>query len=163
MRKFEKISEEQFKKDFADFNTKYSEIILPVRKTMYSAGYDFYLPFDIMLESNQIIEIPTGIKVQMNEDEFLGIYVRGSIGFKYNIRMCNQVGIIDADYYNNKDNEGHIFIKLQNENENKVSLKKGDRIVQGIFQKYYLVDDDEVEEKRKGGFGSTNKGDESNE
>lgn len=160
MRKFEKISEEQFKKDFADFDTKYSEIILPVRKTMYSAGYDFYLPFDIMLESNQIIRIPTGIKVQMNEDEFLGIYVRGSIGFKYNIRMCNQVGIVDADYYNNNDNEGHIFIKLQNESEKNVSLKKGDRIVQGIFQKYYIVDDDDAEEKRKGGFGSTNKGDE---
>lgn len=160
MRKFEKISEEQFKKDFADFDTKYSEIILPVRKTMYSAGYDFYLPFDIMLESNQIIRIPTGIKVQMNEDEFLGIYVRGSIGFKYNIRMCNQVGIVDADYYNNNDNEGHIFIKLQNESEKNVSLKKGDRIVQGIFQKYYIVDDDDAEEKRKGGFGSTNRGDE---
>ena len=160
MRKFEKISEEQFKKDFADFDTKYSEIILPVRKTMYSAGYDFYLPFDIMLESNQIIRIPTGIKVQMNEDEFFGIYVRGSIGFKYNIRMCNQVGIVDADYYNNNDNEGHIFIKLQNESEKNVSLKKGDRIVQGIFQKYYIVDDDDAEEKRKGGFGSTNKGDE---
>ena len=160
MRKFEKISEEQFKKDFADFDTKYSEIILPVRKTMYSAGYDFYLPFDIMLESNQIIRIPTGIKVQMNEDEFLGIYVRGSIGFKYNIRMCNQVGIVDADYYNNNDNEGHIFIKLQNESEKNVSLKKGDRIVQGIFQNYYIVDDDDAEEKRKGGFGSTNKGDE---
>ena len=41
--------------------------------------------------------------------EFLGIYIRSSLGFKYNIRMCNQVGIIDADYYNNKDNEGHIF------------------------------------------------------
>ena len=160
MRKFEKISAEQFKKDFADFDTKYSEIILPVRKTMYSAGYDFYLPFDIMLESNQITRIPTGIKVQMNEDEFLGIYVRGSIGFKYNIRMCNQVGIVDADYYNNNDNEGHIFIKLQNESEKNVSLKKGDRIVQGIFQKYYIVDDDDAEEKRKGGFGSTNKGDE---
>ena len=160
MRKFEKISEEQFKKDFADFDTKYSEIILPVRKTIYSAGYDFYLPFDIMLESNQIIRIPTGIKVQMNEDEFFGIYVRGSIGFKYNIRMCNQVGIVDADYYNNNDNEGHIFIKLQNESEKNVFLKKGDRIVQGIFQKYYIVDDDDAEEKRKGGFGSTNRGDE---
>lgn len=164
MRKFEKISEEQFKKDFADFDTKYDEIKLPVRKTMYSAGYDFYLPFDIKLEQNQTIKIPTGIKVQMNKDEFLGIYIRGSIGFKYNVRMCNQVGIIDADYYNNNENEGHMFIRIQNEGENKISFKKGDRIAQGIFQKYYIVDDDDdVEETKQGGFGSTNKGDEINE
>ena len=63
-------------------------------------------------------------------------------------------------YYNNEKNEGHIFIKVQNEGENKISFKKGDRIAQGIFQKYYIVDNDEVEETRQGGVGSTNKGDE---
>ncbi len=51
----------------------------------------------------------------MNEDEVLFLIVRSSMGFKYNVRLCNQVGIIDKDYYNNIDNEGHIFIKIQNE------------------------------------------------
>lgn len=163
MRKFEKISEEQFRKDFADFDTKYDEIKLPVRKTIYSAGYDIYVPFDSCINPNDTLIIPTGIKVIMNNDEFFGIYMRSGLGTKYNLRMCNQVGIIDADYYNNEENEGHIFIKVQNEGENKISFKKGDRIAQGIFQKYYIVDNDEVEETRHGGFGSTNKGDEINE
>ena len=163
MRRFEKISEDQFRKDFTNFDTKYNEVKIPIRQTKYSAGYDFYIPFNVELIPGQTIKIPTGIKVQMNKDEFLGIYVRGSIGFKYNVRMCNQVGIIDEDYYNNRDNEGHIFIRLQNEGDDVVSFKKGDRIAQGIFQKYYIVDDDNVMEKRKGGFGSTNEGDEINE
>lgn len=163
MRKFEKISEEQFKNDFTDFDTEYNEIKLPARKTMYSAGYDIHIPFEACINPNETLIIPTGIKVIMNNDEFFGIYMRSGLGTKYNLRMCNQVGIIDADYYNNEKNEGHIFVKVQNEGKNKISFKKGDRIAQGIFQKYYLVDNDEVEERRKGGFGSTNKGDESNE
>jgi len=164
MRKFEIISKKQFDIDFKDSDTIYEELMLPKRNTKYAAGYDFYLPFDIELKPNEIIKIPTGIKVIMNEDEFLGIYVRSSLGFKYNMRMCNQVGIIDYDYYNNIDNEGHMFVRLKNEGDTTVVLKKNDRYVQGIFQKYYIVDaEEEIIDKRVGGLGSTNKGDEKNE
>ena len=111
MRKFEIISKKQFDIDFKDYDTRYDELILPKRNTKFAAGYDFYLPFDIELKPNEIIKIPTGIKVCMNEDEFLGIYVRSSLGFKYNLRLCNQVGIVDYDYYNNNsyryDSSGH--------------------------------------------------------
>ena len=163
MRKFELISKKQFDIDFKDLDVNYEDIILPKRNTKYAAGYDFYLPFDICVKPGECIKIPTGIKVCMNEDEFLGIYVRSSLGFKYNMRMCNQVGIIDHDYYNNTDNEGHMFVKLKNDGENIVVLKKNDRYVQGIFQKYYIVDNEEkIENKRVGGLGSTNKGDEKN-
>lgn len=156
MRKFEKISEKQFRDDFVNFNVEYNDIKLPVRKTKNSAGYDFYIPFDTIINPNETILIPTGIKVIMNENEFLGIYVRSGLGTKYNLRMCNQVGIIDADYYNNIENEGHIFIKMQNEGNETVYLKKSDRIAQGIFQKYYITDFDQVDEIREGGLGSTN-------
>ena len=163
MRKFEIISKSRFDIDFNGYNVNYEEIILPKRSTKFAAGYDFYLPFNIELKPNEIIKIPTGIKVLMNEDEFFGIYVRSSLGFKYNMRMCNQVGIIDYDYYNNIDNEGHIFVKLKNEGESTVYLNKNDRYVQGIFQKYYTVDEEEIiNNKRVGGIGSTNKGDDKN-
>ena len=163
MRKFEVVSKRQFDIDFKDLEVNYEDISLPKRNTKYAAGYDFYLPFDISVKPGECIKIPTGIKVCMNEDEFLGIYVRSSLGFKYNMRMCNQVGIIDYDYYNNIDNEGHMFVKLKNEGENTVTLKKNDRYVQGIFQKYFIVDNEEkIENKRVGGLGSTNKGDEKN-
>jgi len=163
MRKFELISKEQFDADFKDTNVLYEELMLPKRNTKYAAGYDFYLPYDIEVKPGEIIKIATGVKVMMNEDEFLGLYVRSSLGFKYNMRLCNQVGIIDFDYYNNIDNEGHMFVRLQNHGDKTVCLKKNDRYVQGIFQKYYTVDDEEIiENERIGGFGSTNKGDDNN-
>ena len=77
--------------------------------------------------------------------------------------MCNQVGIIDADYYNNKDNEGHIFVCLQNESDKEVVIKKGDRFVQGIFKPYLITDDDDATETRKRTNRSTNEGEDNNE
>lgn len=160
MRKFEVISINQFNKDFKNIDTKYEDIIIPKRSTKFSAGYDFYMPYDLTVKKNEVVLIPTGIKVMLNSDEFLGIYIRSSLGFKYNLRMCNQVGIIDSDYYNNPSNEGHIFVKLKNEGDNDIILKKYDRYVQGIIQKYYIVDNEkEVEDIRSGGIGSSGRRD----
>lgn len=156
MRKFEVISNEQFNKDFENIDVKYSDIIVPKRSTKYSAGYDFYMPYEVVIKKDEIVCIPTGIKVKLNDNDFLGIYVRSSLGFKYNIRMCNQVGIIDSDYYNNINNEGHIFVKLKNEGDSDVTLRKNERYVQGIIQKYYIEDDEEeIKNIRVGGIGSS--------
>ena len=156
MRKFEKISEKEFEKVLKD-KCSYEDINLPVRSTKHSAGYDFISPFSFELNPGETIKVPSGVKVCMNEDEFLAILVRSSMGFKYNIRLCNQVGIIDSDYYNNEDNEGHMFIALKNEGEKVYKVEKGDKYAQGIFQKFLLTDDDEATGDRAGGLGSTNK------
>ena len=156
-RLFEKISYEQFKKDIKDDINLYNDFKLPSRKTKYSAGYDFFSLEDFELEPNEIKKIPTGVKTKCPMDEFLMIVVRSSIGFKYNVRMCNQVGIIDSDYYNNIDNEGHIWIALQNHGNKTFNIKKGEGICQGIFVKYYTTND-EVNIERVGGLGSTNEG-----
>lgn len=161
MRKFEKISKSEFLKDVPDAN--YDDIILPKRSTLNSAGYDFYSVISFTLSLGERRVIPTGIKVSMNSNEFLSIYIRSSLGFKWNIRMCNQVGIIDADYYNNSENEGHIFVCLMNEGDKVLEIKKGDRIVQGIFMPFLITDDDKTTDIRMGGIGSTNKGDDNNE
>ena len=161
MRKFEKVSREVFERDVVDGN--YDELILPKRSTKYSAGYDFYSPIDVTLMPGERKVIPTGIKVCMEENEFLAIYVRSSLGFKWDVRMCNQVGIIDADYYGNVENEGHIFVCLKNEGNKEVNINKGDRFVQGIFTPYLITDDDCATGNREGGIGSTNKGDDNNE
>lgn len=161
---FELISKEQFNKDFKSFNCSYDDLKLPIRATNNSAGYDFYLPFDLNLLPNEEIKIPTGVKVNMYDDEMLCIYVRSGIGFKYNIRLCNQVGIIDSDYYNNKDNEGNIWLSIQNHDISVHKFKKGDRIVQGVFQKYFICENDYNNKcLRKGGLGSTNKEELNNE
>ena len=114
---FEKISYNSFKKEFGENTALYDSYKLPERRTISSAGYDFVSLIDKTILPGEITIIPTGVKVKMNSDEVLMIVVRSSLGFKYNIRLCNQVGIIDADYYNNPDNEGHIFISIQNEGD----------------------------------------------
>ncbi len=158
-RGFQKISEKQFLKDFHQVQkckTLYSQVKLPIRKTKNAAGYDFFSVTDNYINSKSSVIIPTGIKAYMEEDELLSIYIRSSLGFKSNVRLMNQVGIIDADYYNNKDNEGHIFIALENHGSKDVLIKKGEAFAQGVFSKYLISENDSATDIREGGVGSTN-------
>lgn len=161
-RGFEKISFEQYFKDHprtsirSEVAEEYLDIKLPQRATSKSAGYDFYSPFSFELNPGETIKIPTGIKVYMQNDEVLKIYIRSSLGFKYDVTLSNNVGIIDADYANAL-NEGHIWIKLINHGDKTLSINKGEAIAQGIFEKYLKVDNDTpVKDERVGGIGSTN-------
>ena len=142
MRDFEKISFEQFCKDVCNDKKMYDNYKLPMRDSKSTAGYDIYLLEDLELKPNDIVKLPTGIKSYFNNDEVLLMVLRSSMGFKYNIRLVNQVGVIDADYYNNENNEGHIFIKIQNEGKETVSFKAGEAIAQGIFLKYLTTKSD---------------------
>ena len=155
MRFFEKISYEQFKRDIKEDMELYNNYLIPKRATTGSAGYDFYMIDDFVLKPNEIITIPTGIKAKMNIDEVLYIVVRSSTGFKYNVRMVNQIGVIDSDYYNNENNEGHIFFKIQNQGDKEFRVLKNQPVVQGIFSKFLMVEDDDILEIRKGGIGSS--------
>ena len=165
--KFLKISKEQFiidfKKNFNNYDKSqieniYESIKLPKRATIGSAGYDFYTPVSFTLKPQETINIPTGIRVKINEGWFLAIFPRSGLGFKYRLQLNNTVGIIDSDYFNS-DNEGHIFIKITNDsNENKtVELNSGHGFAQGIFMPFGLVEDDDTTDHRNGGFGSTTK------
>jgi dUTP pyrophosphatase len=159
-RGFEKISFEQYVKDVGgerhELAEEYLDIKLPRRATAKSAGYDIYSPFSFELNPGETIKIPTGIKAYMQDDEVLKIYIRSSLGFKYDVTLSNNVGIIDADYANAL-NEGHIWIKLINHGDKTLSINKGEAIAQGIFEKYLKVDNDTpVKDERVGGIGSTN-------
>lgn len=142
MRKFEKISFEQFKKDISDDIDLYNEYCLPKRETKYAAAYDFASLYDYTLMPGEIRKVPTGVKVMMEKDDVFLLLDRSSMGFKFNVRMCNQVGVIDTDYYNNKDNEGHMWICIQNEGDKPYTVKKGEGMIQGMFIKYLTVDDE---------------------
>lgn len=158
MRKFEKISFSQFTKDIYDDKKIYDEYVLPRRATRFSAGYDFISFKDFVIHPGEVVKIPTGVKVIMNSDEMFCLFVRSSMGFKYNVRLTNQVGVIDCDYYNNIDNEGHIWVSLQNHGDIDYVVKKGMAFCQGIFMKYYITDDDDCNmAERVSGLGSTTK------
>ena len=158
MRKFERISFEQFKSDVSDDKKLYESIVLPKRSTSKSAGYDIRSITSGTIKPGESMVFKTGLKVSMNDDEVFFIFDRSSLWYKHDVSLSNSVGVIDADYYNNEDNEGHFSIKLINHGEKDFEVKVGDRIAQGVFMKYLCVDDEEkIDKKRKGGFGSTGK------
>lgn len=165
--KFEKVTYEQFRADWTDtfgdtsearLREIYEGIVLPERATAGSAGYDFHMPVSIILAAGKTIKIPTGVRCRMNEGWFLMCVPRSGLGFKYRLQMDNTVGIIDADYYNAK-NEGHIFCKITNDSrENKsLELGSGQGFVQAILLPFGITEDDSASAGREGGFGSTDR------
>lgn len=138
-----------------------SGINLPVRKTKYSAGYDIEAAENCTIPAFEAGQAPTliktGLKAYMPGDEYLMLCNRSSNPKKKGLVLANSVGIIDSDYYENPDNDGHIMFAFYNVKSEPVEIKKGDCIGQGIFLKFYTVDDDAAEGERMGGFGSTNK------
>lgn len=142
MKKFERI--------------KGSTADLPQRATEKSAGYDIKAYGATVINPMECKNIPTGLKVKLNKDEYLQLVARSSLYKKYNCIIPGGFGVIDADYYNNTDNEGHFMIPLLNLSNVPVAIPFGERIAQGIFVKYLKTDDDvPVLQIRKGGFGST--------
>lgn len=174
MARFEVVSR------FADKN-----ISLPVRKTAQSAGYDFqvaediiiqpylyhidrmkdampYIPYELSQMSKWTKElnakprlVTTGIKCKLEPGTYLELSMRSSTPLKHWLILANSVGIIDADYYNNPDNEGEIFFQVINLSPFPIRLRKGDTIGQGIIKQYLITEDDKSVGMRKGGFGST--------
>src|SRR5574344_1069976 len=121
-------------------------INLPIRQTKYSAGYDIEAAEDVTIPSFKKGMAPTliktGIKAYMQDDEVLMLYNRSSNPKKKGLILANSVGVIDKDYYGNPDNDGAIMFAFYNNRSEDVEIKKGDCIGQGIFQKYFIVDDD---------------------
>ena len=137
------------------------KINLPERKTRYSAGYDIEAAEDTIVPAFKPGQKPTlvktGLKAYCEPDEFYMLCNRSSNPGKRGLVMANSVGIIDSDYYENEDNDGHFMFAYYNFFDHDVEIKKGDAIGQAIFMKYLTVDNDNAEGTRKGGFGSTNK------
>ena len=129
--------------------------ILPERKTKHSAGYDLAVAEGGVIPPHATKIFNTGIKVRMEDDEVLLIFVRSSIGIKRGITLSNGTAVIDADFFNNEDNEGHIILALHNNTDESIIINDREHVAQGVFINYLCTDDTVVKE-RKGGIGSTN-------
>lgn len=155
--KFEKVKYSQWVLDTdKELHGCYDSIQCPVRKTAGSAGYDFLAPHDIVIKPHETVKLATGIKCQIDEGFVLELYPRSSLGFKYRLTLDNTVGIIDADYYNNENNEGHIQCKMTNNSDKEIFIKAGEGYMQGLFKEFFITKDDHATAKRTGGIGSTN-------
>ncbi len=152
----EKIRGFEIAKGFEDKN-----INLPRRKTKYSAGYDVEAAEDTVIPSfkkgMKPTLVKTGLKAYMKENEYLMLANRSSNPGKKGLILSNSVGIIDKDYYNNPDNDGHFMFAFYNVKDEDIEIKKGECIGQAIFMPFLIVDNDDAQGNRMGGFGSTSK------
>jgi len=172
MQKFQKISKRQWLKDKYGFPTKegdgqferfwtpgieeeYQLLKLPLRSTERSGGYDIFSTQDFELLPNEEILMPLGFKIYLNDFRIFLVLPRSGSGFRFYARLANTIGVIDGDYADNEDNEGHCWIKLRNEGTKTWEVKSGRAIAQGIIFRFDTTDDDDARGKRKGGFGST--------
>lgn len=130
-----------------------SDVRLPTRGTKKSAGYDFYLPHDVVLPPHETTLVKSGVTAYMEDDEFLQMSLRSGLSLKYAMIFTNGIGVIDADYAGKE-----IGFIIHNLEDHELRFEKGTRIAQGIFQKYETTDDDcPLSEERTGGYGSTGK------
>lgn len=136
-------------------------INLPIRKTELSAGYDTEAAEDTIIPpfkpGIKPTLVKTGIKAYCKENEWIMVANRSSNPGKKHLILANGIGIVDADYYNNEDNDGHIMFAYFNMSDEEITIKKGDVIGQLVFMNYLTADNDQATGKRKGGFGSTSK------
>lgn len=161
----------------------FGEVNLPKRATKAAAGYDFEaiedvvvpsiwkqgiatalkaafkkeeaLLDDALLKEVKPVLVPTGVKAYMGDEEFLQLCNRSSNPLKRFLLLGNGVGVIDSDYYNNDNNEGHIMFQFLNFGLKDVTIKKGERVGQGIFLPFLKADGDTSDTERTGGFGSS--------
>lgn len=153
---FEKVSESEWNKLGGKYGD-YEDIIIPRRSTTYSAGYDFFSTCDIDVKAGETYVIPSGIKVKFDYvSQYLAIFPRSSLGFKYGMKLSNTIPVIDNDYYGNENNEGHILISFSSDKDFKI--KKGDKFCQGVVMLFEVLGGEIPPTKtRTGGIGSTGK------
>ena len=139
----------------------YFALIDKIRETVPTYGVNSYSLDEMSFITKSLKAKPTlistGMKCHLDDDKYLELAIRSSSPLKYWLICANSVGIIDADYYNNPDNEGEIFLQVINLSPLPLQIKKGEKIGQGIIKRYDTVEDDNATATRTGGFGSTTK------
>lgn len=149
MRRIERVRD-----DAIQYGVK--DVIIPKRSTKFSAGYDICSPIDVVLKAGEIKTIWTNIKAECNSNECILLFIRSSMGRK-GVTLANSVGLIDADYYSNANNDGNIGVALKNNTNADFAISKNDKIAQLVFMPYLVIDDEEeITNIRNGGYGSTN-------
>ncbi len=147
-RRFEVIKKEKRKYEGV-------EITLPRRATKTSAGYDFYAPADFTIKAKGSEIIWSDVKVKCGGDEYLLVATTSGMGRK-GLIIASGIGVIDSDYYGNPNNDGNVGFSILNYSDEDYTIKKGEKLGQGIFTKYYTIDEESGDiGVRVGGFGST--------
>lgn len=143
---------------FEKVNKITEDIKLPERSTLNSAGYDFFAIEDVTLPAKKLTRVMTGVKCELMPNQVLILANRSSNPSKKGLILANGIGVIDADYYGNPDNDGEMGFEFYNILDEDVAIKKGEKLGQGIIMKFDKTEDDYISnpyKTRVGGFGST--------
>lgn len=140
---------------FAPVTAYEGRVAIPQRKTARSAGYDLAAADAVQIPPGQVRLVPTGLKAYMGESEVLVLSIRSSLAAKRSLALANGIGVIDSDYADNPENEGHILVAVHNFGPVPAEIAAGERVAQGIFLPYLITADDRAGGDRLGGFGST--------
>lgn len=128
---------------------------LPAYQTAGAAAFDLAASTDMTIEPGQVTLVPTGLVVEVPRDHYLAIFARSSTPIKKGLIVANGVGIVDSDYCGPED---EIKIEVWNFRSEPVTVRRGDRLAQGMILPVARVEWDEgdgSEKKTRGGFGST--------
>ncbi len=131
------------------------DIPLPRYESDQAAAFDFSAADDVIVEPGRVALVPTGLVVEVPAGMFLGIFARSSTPVKRGLMVANGVGVIDPDYCGPAD---EVRIAVMNFTATAVTVRRGDRIAQGIFLTAPRVTWDEADRLRdgsRGGFGAT--------
>ena len=114
---------------------------------------------DITISSLDRVLVPTGLYFQIHEDYELQIRPRSGLAVKHGITVLNTPGTVDSNY------RGEIKIIIINLSKEDYTIKRGDRIAQGVVSyvlkqkwgKLKKVKSLNTTSRNDGAFGSTGK------
>lgn len=132
--------------------------VIPTYAHNDDAGFDFYLPEDLEIEAHQTVIAKVGLKMAIPVGYELQIRPRSGLSFKTGLRVANAPGTVDSGY------RDEIGVICWNTSDEKITLKAGERIAQGVLNEiprgqFHIVEDitKVVGSNRNGGFGSSGK------
>ena len=128
---------------------------LPVKGSIYAAGYDLHAIEDGVVPARGKALICTGLAFGIPVGNYGRIAPRSGLAAKNSIDVG--AGVIDSDY------RGEVKVLLFNFSDTDFKIAEGDRIAQMIIEKYTITALTEVETldetvRGEGGFGSTGVG-----
>ena len=127
---------------FEKVNKITEDIKLPERSTLNSAGYDFFAIEDVTIPAKKLTRVTTGVKCELMSNQVLILANRSSNPSKKGLILANGIGVVDADYYGNPDNDGEMGFEFYNILDEDIVIKKGEKLGQGIIIKFDKTEDD---------------------
>jgi dUTP pyrophosphatase len=129
---------------------------VPTKAHSTDSGYDFYALEDVAILPEGVTKVKTGVALSLPEKVWMKIEAKSGLATRQNLGVT--AGIIDNEY------RGEIVIAMVNYGREFQTLKRGQKVAQGVLMPLVETEKDEVvtefsDETDRGekGFGSSGK------